>query len=103
FTGAYAINPANGNKLPIWIADYVLMSYGTGAIMAVPGHDERDYAFAKKYDLPIVEVVSGGDLAKEAYLEDGVRVSSEFLNGMNNGEAINRMIDGVEAIGIVTV
>src|SRR5699024_7604309 len=100
FTGAYAINPANGKKLPIWIADYVLMSYGTGAIMAVPGHDERDYAFAKKYDLPIVEVVSGGDLAKEAYLEDGVHVNSEFLNGLNNEEAINRMIEWLEANGI---
>src|SRR5699024_6319346 len=84
----------------IWIADYVLMSYGTGAIMAVPGHDERDYAFAKKYDLPIVEVVSGGDLAKEAYLEDGVHVNSEFLNGLNNEEAINRMIEWLEANGI---
>src|SRR5699024_5905403 len=100
FTGAYAINPANGKKLPIWIADYVLMSYGTGAIMAVPGHDERDYAFAKKYDLPIVEVVSGGDLAKEAYLEDGVHVNSEFLNGLNNEEAINRMIEWLEANSI---
>src|SRR5699024_8540767 len=100
FTGAYAINPATAKKLPLGTAHYVLMSYGTGAIMAVPWHDERDYAFAKKYDLPIVEVVSGGDLAKEAYLEDGVHVNSEFLNGLNNEEAINRMIEWLEANGI---
>ena len=62
FTGAYAINPVNGEKMPIWIADYVLMSYGTGAIMAVPAHDERDYEFAVKFDLPIIEVVAGGDV-----------------------------------------
>ena len=69
FTGAYAINPANGERVPIWIADYVLMSYGTGAIMAVPAHDERDYEFASKFDLPIIEVVQGGDVSKEAYTE----------------------------------
>ena len=79
FTGAYAINPVNGEKMPIWIADYVLMSYGTGAIMAVPAHDERDYEFAKKFDLPISEVVAGGDVAKEAYTGDGAHVNSGFL------------------------
>ena len=66
FTGAYAINPVNGEKMPIWIADYVLASYGTGAIMAVPAHDERDYEFAKKFDLAIIEVVAGGDVDKRS-------------------------------------
>lgn len=96
FTGAYAINPVNGAKMPIWIADYVLVSYGTGAIMAVPGHDERDYEFAKKFDLPIVEVVAGGDVSKEAYTGDGEHVNSDFLNGMNKEEAISRMIAWLE-------
>jgi len=93
FTGAYAINPVNGEKMPIWIADYVLMSYGTGAIMAVPAHDERDYEFAKKFDLPIKEVVAGGDVTKEAYTGDGEHVNSAFLNGLNKDEAITKMID----------
>ncbi len=96
FTGAYAINPVNGAKMPIWIADYVLVSYGTGAIMAVPGHDERDYEFAKKFELPIVEVVAGGDVSKEAYTGDGEHVNSDFLNGMNKEEAISRMIVWLE-------
>ncbi|WP_391558759.1 leucine--tRNA ligase [Robertmurraya sp.] len=96
FTGAYAINPVNGAKMPIWIADYVLVSYGTGAIMAVPGHDERDYEFAKKFELPIVEVVAGGDVSKEAYTGDGEHVNSDFLNGMNKEEAISRMIAWLE-------
>src|SRR5699024_4228118 len=81
FTGAYAINPANNEKLPIWIADYVLISYGTGAIMAVPAHDERDFEFASKFDLPIVDVVSGGNLPEEPYLGDGPHINSDFLNG----------------------
>lgn len=96
FTGAYAINPVNGAKMPIWIADYVLVSYGTGAIMAVPGHDERDYEFAKKFELPIVEVVAGGDVSKEAYTGDGEHVNSDFLNGMNKEEAISKMIAWLE-------
>ncbi|MFD2116159.1 leucine--tRNA ligase [Paenibacillus yanchengensis] len=99
FTGAYAINPVNGNKTPIWIADYVLAGYGTGAIMAVPGHDARDYEFATKYQLPIVEVVSGGDLSKEAYTGDGAHVQSDFLNGLHNEEAIATMIEHLEKIG----
>ena len=99
FTGAYAINPANGEKIPIWIADYVLASYGTGAIMAVPAHDERDYEFAKKFDLPIVEVVEGGDISKEAYVGDGKHINSDFLNGLNNEEAIKKMIDWLEENG----
>jgi len=96
FTGAYAINPANGEKLPIWIADYVLVSYGTGAIMAVPGHDERDYEFAKTFDLPIREVITGGDLSKEAYTGDGPHVHSDFLNGLKKDEAIKTMIEWLE-------
>lgn len=99
FTGAYAINPVNGNKVPIWIADYVLAGYGTGAIMAVPGHDARDYEFATQFELPIIEVVSGGDLAKEAYAGDGPHVQSEFLNGMHNEEAMAAMIDHLEQTG----
>ncbi|MFP3490506.1 class I tRNA ligase family protein, partial [Staphylococcus sp. SIMBA_130] len=80
FTGAYAVNPVNNEKMPIWIADYVLMSYGTGAIMAVPAHDERDYEFATKFELPIVEVVSGGDITKEAFTGDGEHINSGFLD-----------------------
>ena len=96
FTGAYAINPVNNKKIPIWIADYVLITYGTGAIMAVPAHDERDYEFAKQFDLDIVEVVSGGDVSKEAYTGDGPHVNSNFLNGLNNEEAIDKMIEWLE-------
>ncbi|WP_028399751.1 leucine--tRNA ligase [Ectobacillus panaciterrae] len=96
FTGAYAINPVNGEKMPIWIADYVLASYGTGAIMAVPAHDERDYEFAKKFELPITEVVAGGDVSKEAYTGDGKHVNSAFLNGLNKEEAIEKMIEWLE-------
>ncbi len=83
FTGAYAINPVNGKEIPIWIADYVLVSYGTGAIMAVPAHDERDYEFAKVFGLDIIPVIEGGDVEKEAYTGDGVHIHSEFLDGLN--------------------
>ncbi|QHS23080.1 leucine--tRNA ligase [Virgibacillus sp. MSP4-1] len=93
FTGAYAVNPINGEQMPIWIADYVLMSYGTGAIMAVPAHDERDYEFAKKFDLPIREVVEGGNIEKEAYTEDGKHINSDFLNGLEKDEAIDKAIE----------
>ncbi|MCY9006195.1 leucine--tRNA ligase [Peribacillus frigoritolerans] len=96
FTGAYAINPVNGEKMPIWIADYVLISYGTGAIMAVPAHDERDYEFAVKFDLPIKEVVAGGDVTSEAYTGDGLHVNSEFLDGLNKEDAISSMIKWLE-------
>ncbi|WP_172371042.1 leucine--tRNA ligase [Sporosarcina jiandibaonis] len=92
FTGAYAINPASGEKMPIWIADYVLASYGTGAIMAVPAHDERDYEFAEKFDLPIIEVVAGGDISKEAYIGDGKHINSGFLDGLDKDEAIEKAI-----------
>ncbi|HKJ33045.1 MAG TPA: leucine--tRNA ligase [Balneolales bacterium] len=102
FTGAYAINPVNGTKIPIWIADYVLMSYGTGAIMAVPGHDERDWEFAKKYNIPIVEVVEGGDIEKAAYTdsEDGIIVNSatdDFsINGLKVPDAKKKITTWLE-------
>ncbi|MGG0717399.1 leucine--tRNA ligase [Robertmurraya massiliosenegalensis] len=102
FTGAYARNPINNEKMPIWIADYVLVSYGTGAIMAVPAHDERDYEFAQKFDLPILEVVAGGDITKEAYTGDGEHVNSGFLNGMGKEEAIQTMIAWLEERGLGT-
>jgi len=82
FTGAYALNPVNDERIPIWVADYVLISYGTGAIMAVPAHDVRDYEFASKFDLPIVEVVSGGDIEQEAYVGDGLLVNSGLIDGL---------------------
>ncbi len=102
FTGAYAINPVNGAKMPIWIADYVLMSYGSGAIMAVPAHDERDFEFAKKFDLPIVEVVAGGNVEEEAFTGEGEHVNSEFLNGLMKEEAITKAIAWFEEKGIGT-
>ncbi|MBM7838393.1 leucyl-tRNA synthetase [Alkalihalobacillus xiaoxiensis] len=99
FTGAYAINPVNGEKIPVWVADYVLISYGTGAVMAVPGHDERDYEFAQTFELPIKEVVAGGDLSQEAYTGDGEHVHSDFLNGLHKEEAITKMIAWLEENG----
>ncbi|MGF7046058.1 leucyl-tRNA synthetase [Paenibacillus sp. DS2015] len=99
FTGAYAINPVNGAETPIWIADYVLAGYGTGAIMAVPGHDTRDWEFAKQFELEIVEVVKGGNIAEEAYGGDGEHVNSGFLNGLHNEEAIAKMITWLEENG----
>src|SRR5262245_15888687 len=82
FTGGHAVNPVTGKKIPVWISDYVLSSYGTGAIMAVPGHDQRDWEFARKFELPIVEVVKGGDITKEAYTGDGVLVNSPLIDGL---------------------
>ncbi len=96
FTGAYAVNPVNGEKLPIWIADYVLATYGTGAVMAVPAHDERDSEFASTFNLPMKEVVKGGDITKEAYTGDGEHVNSAFLDGLNKEEAIAKMIEWLE-------
>ena len=93
FTGAYAINPVNGEKLPIWISDYVLASYGTGAVMAVPAHDDRDYEFAHKFNLPIKQVIEGGDLDKAAYTGDGKHINSGFLNGLKIDEAKQKMVD----------
>ncbi len=96
FTGAYAVNPVNQELIPIWIADYVLASYGTGAIMAVPAHDERDYAFAKKFGLKIVEVIKGGDVSKEAFTGDGVNVNSGFISGLPTAEAKKKISDWLE-------
>ena len=96
FTGAYAINPVNGKEIPIWISDYVLVSYGTGAIMAVPAHDTRDYEFAKKFNLEIIPVLDGGDVSKEAYTQDGLHINSEFLNGLEKDEAIEKMSKWLE-------
>ena len=100
FTGAYAINPANGKKIPIYISDYVLASYGTGAIMAVPAHDSRDYAFAKKFGIDIIPVLEGGDVSKEAYEDDGLHINSGFLNGLNKADAISKMLDFLKEKGI---
>ncbi len=96
FTGSYATNPVNGEDVPIWVADYVLMSYGSGAIMAVPGHDQRDWDFARNHDIPVVEVVSGGDIEQEAHEGDGEMVNSEFLDGLSVDEAKSEMIDWLE-------
>lgn len=100
--GLKAINPANGKEIPIWISDYVLMTYGTGAIMAVPGHDTRDWEFAKKFNLPIIEVIKGGDIEKEAYtdIEEGIVVNSDFINGMTPKEAKEYMINWLEEKGL---
>ena len=102
FIGAYAINPVNDKEIPIWISDYVLATYGTGAIMAVPAHDERDWAFAKKFNLDIIPVLEGGDTEKEAYTQDGLHINSGFLNGLNKEDAINKMIEFLESKGIGT-
>ncbi|MCD6377056.1 MAG: leucine--tRNA ligase [Caldisericaceae bacterium] len=103
FTGGYAINPVNNEKIPIWVADYVLISYGTGAIMAVPAHDERDYEFAQKYNLPIREVISGGDISKEAYTGEGIVVNSaneEFsINGLQASKAKEKITEWLEKKG----
>ncbi|MGX7076245.1 leucine--tRNA ligase [Globicatella sanguinis] len=97
FTGAYAINPVNGQEIPIWVADYVLSSYGTGAVMAVPAHDERDFEFATKHQLPITRVVEGGDLP---FVDNGVHIDSDFINGLENEAAIKKMIEWLEAEGV---
>lgn len=101
FTGAYAIHPFSGKKLPIWIGDYVLASYGTGAVMSVPAHDSRDYAFAKMFRLPILQVVDGGDINKEAYeTKEGKIINSNFLNGLEGKEAITKAIEEIEMNGL---
>ena len=96
FTGSYAINPVTGKEIPIWISDYVLSTYGTGCIMAVPAHDERDYEFATKFGLDIIPVLEGGDISKEAFVGDGLHINSDFLNGLNKTDAINKMINWLE-------
>jgi leucyl-tRNA synthetase len=97
FIGSYAINPVNGKEIPIWIADYVLMGYGTGAIMCVPAHDTRDWEFAKKFDIPMIEVIKGGDIEKEAYTGDGELINSDFLNGMDVKTSITEMVRWLES------
>ena len=99
--GVRAVNPVNGKEIPIWLSDYVLMSYGTGAIMAVPAHDTRDWEFAKKFNMPIIEVVAGGDVEKEAYtdIQDGVMVNSSFLDGMTVKDAKKAIIDHLTKAG----
>ena len=101
FTGAYVIHPFTGKQIPIWIGDYVLAGYGTGAVMAVPGHDSRDYAFAKHFDLPIIEVVAGGDLSKESYdAKEGKLINSDFLNGLEVKDAVKKAIAKIEEQGL---
>ena len=97
FTGSYAINPVNGKKIPIWISDYVLSTYGTGAIMAVPAHDQRDYEFASKFGIEIIPVLEGGDISKEAFTEDGLHINSDFLDGLDKETAIKKMIEYLES------
>ncbi len=96
FTGSYAINPVSGKQIPIWISDYVLATYGTGAIMSVPAHDQRDYEFASKFGLEIIPVLEGGDITKEAFIEDGFHINSDFLNGLNKEDAISSMLTWLE-------
>ena len=96
FTGAYAINPVNNKEIPIWISDYVLATYGTGAIMAVPAHDERDYEFAKKFGIDIIQVLSGDSIEEKAYVGDGLHINSGFLDGLNKQDAIDKMISWLE-------
>ncbi len=101
FTGAYAVHPFKGSLIPIWIGDYVLAGYGTGAVMAVPAHDSRDYSFAKYFDLPITEVVSGGDISNESYdAKEGKLINSDFLNGLDVKDAIKKIIAEIETRGL---
>ncbi|MGT2935761.1 leucine--tRNA ligase [Streptococcus castoreus] len=99
WTGSYAINPVNGREIPIWISDYVLASYGTGAIMAVPAHDTRDWEFAKQFGLDIIPVLEGGNVEEEAYIEDGMHINSDFLDGLAKEEAIDKMVAFLEEHG----
>ena len=100
FTGAYAINPVNNQEIPIWISDYVLATYGTGAIMAVPAHDDRDYEFAKKFNLPIIQVIDGDSIEENAYTGDGLHINSGFLDGLNKQDSIDKMINWLEENGL---
>ncbi len=96
FTGSFAINPVNNKEIPIWISDYVLSTYGTGAIMAGPAHDQRDYEFATKFGINIIPVLEGGDITKEAFIEDGIHINSDFLNGLNKEDAISKITSWLE-------
>ena len=100
--GLYGVNPANGKEIPIWISDYVLMTYGTGAIMSVPAHDERDWEFAKKFNLPIVPVIDGGNVEEAAYVDvhTGHMINSGFLDGMEVEDAIHKMIEWITEQGL---
>ena len=98
--GLVAVNPINDSEVPIYIADYVMMGYGTGAIMAVPAHDTRDYEFATKFQIPIIQVIEGGDISKEAYTGDGVHINSSFLDGLNKSEAIEKVISYLKEKGV---
>ncbi|AEV95446.1 leucine--tRNA ligase [Pediococcus claussenii] len=100
FTGAYAINPVNGKKVPIWIADYVLSSYGTGAVMAVPAHDPRDFEFAKKFGIEIIPVIEGGNIEDGAYEGDGTHINSAFLNGLDKQAALSSMLTWIKENGV---
>ena len=100
FTGAYAINPVNNKEIPIWISDYVLATYGTGAIMAVPAHDERDYEFARKFNLEIIPVLEGGNVEVEAFVGDGLHINSGFLDGLNKEDSIAKMTEWLEEKGL---
>jgi leucyl-tRNA synthetase len=91
FTGAYAVNPVDGRQVPIWVSDYVLSGYGTGAVFGCPAHDERDYSFATELGLPIIEVIKGGDISTAAYLGDGPHVNSGFLDGLDIAAANERV------------
>ncbi len=102
FTGSYAINPVNGKQIPIWISDYVLSTYGTGCIMAVPAHDQRDYEFASKFGIEIIPVLEGGDISKEAFTGDGIHINSDFLNGLNKEDGIRKMILWLEKNNVGT-
>ena len=102
FTGSYAINPVNGKEIPIWISDYVLSTYGTGCIMAVPAHDQRDYEFATKFGIEIIPVLEGGDILKEAFTGDGLHINSDFLNGLNKQDSVRKIIDWLEEKNIGT-
>ena len=99
-TGSYAINPVSGKKVPVWISDYVLATYGTGAIMAVPAHDQRDWEFAKEFDLEITPVLEGGDIEKEAHTGEGLHINSDFLDGLNKEDGIAKMIERLEKDGL---
>lgn len=100
FTGSYVFNPASGKKIPVWVADYVLKEYGTGAVMGVPAHDQRDYDFAKRYNLPIVEVIKGGEIEKGAYEGEGVLVNSGQFSNMDSERAREKIVDWLEGKGL---
>src|SRR5690606_3430095 len=100
FTGGFVIHPLSGEEIPVWVADYVLAGYGTGAVMGVPAHDQRDWDFANQYNLPVIEVVKGGDVKKAAYVDFGEVINSQHFNGMNSAEAKRAITSQLESIGL---